>query len=61
LAGIVTHVFVNDPTRGYGVLAEWMVEEAGLFRYYGSGNEQGAALSSRAAKEDKDSHRRMLI
>lgn len=27
LAGAVTHVFVNDPTRGYGVFAEWMVRE----------------------------------
>jgi len=25
--GAVTHVFVNDPTRGYGVFAEWMIEE----------------------------------
>lgn len=25
--GAVTHVLVNDPTRGYGVLAEWMMEE----------------------------------
>ena len=31
LVGAVTHVFVNDPTRGYGVFAEWMVREAGLF------------------------------
>lgn len=30
IVGAVTHVFVNDPTRGYGVLAEWMVYEAGL-------------------------------
>jgi len=30
LVGAVTHVFVNDPTRGYGVFAEWMVREAGL-------------------------------
>lgn len=30
LVGVVTHVFVNDPTRGYGVLAEWMAWEAGL-------------------------------
>jgi stage IV sporulation protein B len=30
LVGVVTHVFVNDPTRGYGVLAEWMVSEGGL-------------------------------
>lgn len=28
--GVVTHVFVNDPTRGYGVPAEWMIDEAGL-------------------------------
>ncbi len=30
LVGAVTHVFVQDPTRGYGILAEWMIEEAGL-------------------------------
>lgn len=29
LVGAVTHVFVNDPTRGYGVLAEWMLYDAG--------------------------------
>jgi len=31
LAGAVTHVFINDPTRGYGISAELMMEEAGLF------------------------------
>jgi stage IV sporulation protein B len=30
LIGVVTHVFVNDPTRGYGIYAEWMVYNAGL-------------------------------
>ncbi|EKP93843.1 stage IV sporulation protein B [Thermaerobacter subterraneus DSM 13965] len=30
LVGAVTHVFVNDATRGYGVLAERMLEPAGL-------------------------------
>ena len=25
LAGAVTHVFTGDPTRGYGVFAEWML------------------------------------
>ncbi|MDW7673052.1 MAG: SpoIVB peptidase [Bacillota bacterium] len=30
LVGAVTHVFVNDPTRGYGILAEWMLMEANL-------------------------------
>lgn len=27
LIGAVTHVFVNDPSRGYGVFAEWMLGE----------------------------------
>lgn len=27
LVGAVTHVFVNDPTRGYGIFAEWMMDE----------------------------------
>lgn len=29
LAGAVTHVFVDDPTRGYGIFAETMLEQAG--------------------------------
>lgn len=28
--GAVTHVFVNDPTSGYGVHIEWMLQEAGI-------------------------------
>lgn len=28
LIGAVTHVFVNDPTRGYGIYASFMLEEA---------------------------------
>ena len=28
LVGAVTHVFISDPTRGYGVYAEFMLEEA---------------------------------
>lgn len=28
LIGAVTHVFINDPTRGYGCLIEWMLQEA---------------------------------
>lgn len=31
LVGAVTHVFVNDPTTGYGVHIEWMLKEAGIF------------------------------
>ncbi|NLW59685.1 MAG: SpoIVB peptidase [Firmicutes bacterium] len=26
LVGAITHVFVNDPTRGYAVFAEWMLQ-----------------------------------
>ena len=26
LVGAVTHVFVNDPTKGYGIYAEWMLK-----------------------------------
>jgi len=32
VVGAVTHVFVNDPTRGYGVLIEWMLQEAGILK-----------------------------
>ncbi len=28
IVGAVTHVFVNDPTRGYGIFIENMLEEA---------------------------------
>lgn len=27
LVGAVTHVFVNNPTKGYGIFAEWMIGE----------------------------------
>lgn len=30
IVGAVTHVFVNDPTSGYGVHIEWMLEDAGI-------------------------------
>ena len=30
LVGAVTHVFINEPTQGYGILAEWMLSECGL-------------------------------
>lgn len=32
LVGVLTHVFVSDQTRGYGVLAEWLARDAGLFQ-----------------------------
>ena len=28
LVGAVTHVLVNDPTKGYGILAQRMLEQA---------------------------------
>lgn len=30
LVGAVTHVFINDPTSGYGTFIEWMLQEAGI-------------------------------
>lgn len=30
IVGAVTHVFVNDPSKGYGLYVEWMLKEAGL-------------------------------
>jgi stage IV sporulation protein B len=33
LIGAVTHVFVNDPTSGYGVHIEWMLNKAGINIY----------------------------
>ncbi len=27
LVGVITHVFVNDPTRGYAIFAEWMAKD----------------------------------
>lgn len=40
LVGAVTHVFVNDPTRGYGILAEWMVYEAELSQLISENKEE---------------------
>ena len=28
IVGAITHVFVNDPTQGYGVFIEWMLEQS---------------------------------
>jgi len=28
LVGAVTHVFVNNPTKGYGLFADWMLQQA---------------------------------
>lgn len=30
IVGAVTHVFVNDPTSGYGCYIEWMLQDAGV-------------------------------
>lgn len=44
LVGAVTHVFVSDPTRGYGVYAQWMLKESGAD--HKSGEESEAALAA---------------
>ena len=32
LVGAITHVMINDPTKGYGILIENMLEAAGEAR-----------------------------
>ncbi len=43
IIGAVTHVFVNDPTSGYGCHISWMLEEAGVTKPIE--NETGAKAS----------------
>lgn len=33
IIGAITHVFVNDPTKGYGIFIEWMLKESGIEIY----------------------------
>lgn len=33
VVGAITHVFVNDPTKGYGIFIEWMLKESGINSY----------------------------
>ena len=42
LVGAVTHVFVNDPTSGYGVHIEWMLNEAGINIYQKTDKEKAS-------------------
>jgi stage IV sporulation protein B len=28
IVGAVTHVFVNDPQKGYGIFIEWMLQDS---------------------------------
>ncbi|MFZ5899603.1 MAG: SpoIVB peptidase [Bacillota bacterium] len=41
--GAVTHVFINNPTRGYGVPAEWMLDECGLLEAPSDEQDRNAA------------------
>lgn len=45
LIGAVTHVFVSDPTRGYGVYAEWMLKES-----EGNHEEEGSEIALASMK-----------
>lgn len=44
LVGAVTHVFVNDPARGYGILAEWMAYEADLLEMISDAKQEFAPV-----------------
>lgn len=41
LVGAVTHVFVNDPTSGYGTFIEWMLQDAGALNNSAAGAQLG--------------------
>lgn len=43
LVGAVTHVFLGDPGRGYGVFAEWMAVEAGALGITAVASSRGLA------------------
>lgn len=43
LIGAVTHVFVNDPTSGYGCFIEWMLQDAGVLLHSNSEESEQAA------------------
>jgi len=44
LIGAVTHVFVNDPTSGYGCFIEWMLQDAGVLLH--TNEAEGTDLAS---------------
>ncbi|MRH43178.1 SpoIVB peptidase [Aquibacillus halophilus] len=46
IIGAVTHVFVNDPTSGYGVHIEWMLQEAGIDIYNNDGSDSEENLEA---------------
>ena len=31
IIGAITHVFINDPTKGYGLYIEWMLSQEDKF------------------------------
>ncbi|GAE24615.1 stage IV sporulation protein B [Halalkalibacter wakoensis JCM 9140] len=43
IIGAVTHVFVNDPTSGYGCHISWMLEEAGVTDHFSNTQEVKAS------------------
>ncbi|MCA0754502.1 SpoIVB peptidase [Paenibacillus sp. N4] len=43
LVGAVTHVFVNDPSSGYGCYIEWMLQDAGVLLKSANGKIDTAA------------------
>ncbi|WP_208543905.1 SpoIVB peptidase [Paenibacillus protaetiae] len=43
LVGAVTHVFVNDPSSGYGCFIEWMLQDAGVITPAANSNHKQTA------------------
>lgn len=54
LVGAVTHVLVNDPTRGYGTFAEWMARDSHMLSGAAINDSQSdAAIAAIAESGDK--------
>lgn len=52
LVGAVTHVFVNDPTSGYGTYIEWMLKDAGVLETAGFFKKPALFLEKDAIKQE---------
>ncbi|SDZ03627.1 SpoIVB peptidase [Thermoactinomyces sp. DSM 45892] len=53
LVGAVTHVFVNDPSSGYGTYIEWMLKDAGALENQSAETLTGSRFLFRHQKMEK--------
>lgn len=53
IVGAVTHVFINNPTKGYGCLIEWMLDECNIISQKIGGAEGSPFLHSRKFRQNQ--------